>query len=172
MPLPPILSIAKRLAPFDLVLTRRVGHLTIASSIWRTPVPPTGWPTPIRPPLGIDRHLAAHLDHAFLDRLPRFAGLGDAEVVNRHVLRSGEAVVGLDSVETSVTPESPARRNASRIACARMRQHVEVVAALGDLLVEFDRRRVMAPAEDAREFLEFRIAPLGVFGGEFFRGQE
>ena len=44
VPLPPMFSIASRLRAFDLVVAGRAGDLLDASSIWRTPVAPTGWP--------------------------------------------------------------------------------------------------------------------------------
>src|SRR5262245_27201686 len=47
----------------------------------------------------IDRHLAAELDHALFDRLPRLAGFREPEVVDRHVLGRREAIVRLDALE-------------------------------------------------------------------------
>src|SRR5690606_9249877 len=47
----------------------------------------------------VDRMLAADLDPARLDRLPALTGLGDAEVIDRHVLARREAVVRLDAVD-------------------------------------------------------------------------
>src|SRR5579862_3223434 len=79
----------------------------------------------------IDRQLAAELDHAFLDRLPRLARLGDSEMIDRHVLRGREAVMRLDSRKTCGRRDLGAlERVDDRLA--RMRQHVSVVAALGN----------------------------------------
>src|SRR5690242_9520307 len=47
----------------------------------------------------VDRDRAVPFELAVLDRLPALAGFGDAEVVDGHVLRHGEAVVRLDAVE-------------------------------------------------------------------------
>jgi hypothetical protein len=48
---------------------------------------------------GVDRDRAVPLELAVLHRLPALPRLGDAEVVDGHVLRHGEAVVGLDPVQ-------------------------------------------------------------------------
>src|SRR5208283_2435320 len=108
----------------------------------------------------VNRQLAAELDHAFLDRLPRFARLGDPEMIDRHVLRGGEAVVRLDSRELADARDARAfERVDDRLP--RMRQHVSVVAAFCDLGVEFERRRVMYPSEDARDVGELLAVALG-----------
>ena len=62
------------------------------------------------------------------------------------------------------TPEMPARWKASRIAWRVCGRTYGIVAALGDLLVEFQRRGVMAPTEDARHIVEFEIVPLCILG--------
>src|SRR5579864_1464943 len=53
-----------------------------------------------------------------------------------------------------------------------MRQHVSVIFALGNLGVEFERRRMMAPSEDARQIVEPHSVPLRILGGELLRGKE
>src|SRR5215469_1319424 len=119
----------------------------------------------------IDRQLAAKLDHAFLDRLPRLARLGDAEVIDRHVLGGREAIVRLDSRQLGHRAEAGAfERVDDRLA--RVRQHVGVVAALQHLGVEFERRGVMAPTEDARNVAELLAVALGPRARELFRGEE
>src|SRR5512142_3434164 len=52
-----------------------------------------------QPAARVDRDRAVPFELAVLDRLPALAGFGDAEVVDGHVLRHGEAVVRLDAVE-------------------------------------------------------------------------
>src|SRR5208283_4692118 len=124
-----------------------------------------------QPAARINRQLAAELDHAFLDRLPRFARLGDPEMINRHVLRGGEAVVRLDSRQLADARNARAlERVDDRLA--RMRQYVSVVAAFGDLGVEFERRRVMAPSEDARDVGELLAVALCPRRRKFFRSEK
>src|ERR1019366_742405 len=53
-----------------------------------------------------------------------------------------------------------------------MRQHVGIVFALGDLGVEFDRRRVMAPSEDARKVFDLPAVALGPRGRKLLRREE
>src|ERR1700723_2325010 len=53
-----------------------------------------------------------------------------------------------------------------------MRQDVLIVAALGHLYIEFERRRMITPSEDAGDIGELLAVTFGPFGGVFFRGQE
>src|SRR5258707_4137043 len=85
------------LGALDLVITRSSGHLAIAIEHLAYAGAADGMSDADKPSAGIHRYLAAHLDRAFLNRLPRLARLGDAEVVDRHVLRGCEAIVGLDA---------------------------------------------------------------------------
>ena len=74
---------------------------------------------------------------------------GDPEMVDRHVLGDGEAVVRLDAVECAHVGDGGA---AERITdgVAHVREHVRVAAALLDLVEEADAGVAVAPAEDPR----------------------
>src|SRR5208282_2143597 len=139
----------KFLRTFDLVVARAMRDLPMAIEHLAHPGRAHRMARANQPAAWIDRQLAAELDHAFLDRFPRFARLGDSEMIDRHVLRRGEAVVRLDSRQLSHRPYPRALERVDN-RLPRMRQDVRVVAALCDLGVEFERRSVMAPPEDAR----------------------
>src|SRR2546422_610021 len=88
--------------------------------------------------------------------------------------RSGtddEAVVRFDGLN------APAIRHARALegvdnGLARVRQHVGVVLALFHFLRELDRRRVMPPAEQARNRIELLALLLCVLGRVLFRCEE
>src|SRR5216683_2167970 len=92
-------------------------------------------------------------------------------MIDRHVFRRREAIVRLDSRQVPRRAHSGARERVND-RLARMRQDVRVVFALGKLGVEFERRRMMAPSEDARQIVEPDSAPLRILGGELLRGEE
>src|ERR1039458_9148599 len=161
----------KFLRTLDLVLARAIGYLPIAiehlAHAGRADRMARAYQSAAR----IDRQLAAELDHAFLDRLPRFARLGDSKMIDRHVLGGGEAVVRLDSRELGDGRDAGALEGVENcLAC--MRQDVGVVPALGDLGVEFERRRVMAPSEDARNVGERLAVAFGPRARKFFRREK
>src|SRR4051812_41796174 len=82
----------------------------------------------------IDRELAVDGDDVLLDRLPRLARLGQAEVIDRHVFRGGETVVRLDAVELPAVLEARALvRIDDRLP--RVRQHVWLIFRLRDLRI-------------------------------------
>src|SRR5579864_5456206 len=87
----------KALGALDLVITRGSGHLAITIEHLTHAGAADRMSDADKPAAGIHRYLATHLDRAFLNRLPRLARLGDAEVVDRHVLGGRKAIVGLDT---------------------------------------------------------------------------
>ncbi len=105
-------------------------------------------PSPDQSAARVHRDPAADLQVAGLDRLPALAGRGDAEVVDRGVLAHREAVVRLDEVEV-VDPADA--RAAERVAdrVPDVRQHQRVVGAAGELLLQRQPDRAVAPAEHA-----------------------
>src|SRR5216683_38365 len=92
-------------------------------------------------------------------------------MIDRHVFRRREAIVRLDSRQVPRRAHSGARE-CVHDRLARMRQDVRVVFALGKLSVEFERGRMMAPSEDARQIVEPDSVPLRILGGELLRGEE
>ncbi len=73
----------------------------------------------MRPPLGLIGCLPPISIQPLLDRLPALAGLGDAEVVDGHVLARREAVVRLDAVDAVDVGDARAPPGVGDRACAR-----------------------------------------------------
>ena len=120
---------------------------------------------------GVDRQFGAELDDAVFHRLPRLSGIGQAEVVDRHVLRGGEAVVRFDAVHLPDVRQAGALQGVHD-GVPRVWQHVRVAAALGDLGVERDRRGVVAPAQNPGQSVQASAAAGGVLLGERFGCQK
>src|SRR5208282_2571253 len=87
----------KFLRIFDLIVAGAIGYLPMAIEHLPNAGRTDRMPRADQPAARIDRQLAAEFDHPFLDRLPRFARLGDSKMIDRHVLGGGEAVVRLDT---------------------------------------------------------------------------
>ena len=116
---------------------------------------------------GVDGQLATELDHALFNRLPRLSGLGQAKVVDRHILGGGEAVVGLDALDTPrIRQPGPLKGIDNRLA--GVGQDIWIVPALGDLGVKLDRRGMMAPAQQTRDTVYGQAVAVGIFFGEGF----
>src|SRR5579885_87288 len=161
----------ERLRVFDLIIAGLAGYLPPAIEHLAHSRRSDRMAGPDKPAGGIDRAFAAHLDYARLDRLPGLARLAQAEVIDRHVLGGGKAVVGFDCRELLDARDS--RPLESIEDClARMRQHVGIVLALGNLGVELDGRGVMAPSEDAWNVAELEVVSLGPLARIVLRGEE
>src|SRR5579872_10513 len=159
------------LRAFDLIIARRAGYLLMQIQHLAHAGASDRMSCADEAAARIDRQLAAHLDDAFLDRLPRFARLGYAEVIDCHVLGSREAIVRLDGVDLLDTGNTRAlERIDNRLT--RVRQDVLVLAALGHFHIELEWRRMMTPSEDAWNVGELLAVTLRPFGGEFLGREE
>ena len=96
---------------------------------------------------GVDRDRAVPLELAVLDRFPALAGFGDAEVIDGHVLRHREAVVGLDAVDAADVPDA---RAPERVGdhLADVREHVRLALAAVELGLQRQPGRAVPPAGD------------------------
>ena len=101
------------------------------------------------PPLGLIGSRPPTLDVAVLDGLPRLAGPGEPDVVDREVLARGEAVVHLDAVEV-VERDAGAGERVEHGA-AHVRHHVGVVGGAVELLLQAEADGAVAPALDAAD---------------------
>src|SRR5215472_2975391 len=119
----------------------------------------------------INGALAPQLDDAAFDCLPRFAGLGQSEMIDRHVFRGREAIVCFNSGELfhAGDPRTPERIE-NRLP--GMREHIRVVLALGNLRIEFEGSRVMSPAENPWNIAQALVVTSGPLAGELFRGEK
>ena len=115
----------------------------------RTPVRADGMAAADQPAARVDRQPPADLDLAVLDRLPRFAGSGQADVVDREVLARREAVVHLDAVEVVERDVGAVERVEDR--AANVRHDVRVVGGAVELLLQAKADGAMAPAVDAAD---------------------
>src|SRR5689334_13171933 len=95
----------------------------------------------------VDRDRAVAFELAVLDRLPALAGFGDAEVVDGHVLRHGEAVVRLDAVEHADVRYLGAPEGVGDDA-PDMREDVPLALAAVQLRLERQPGGAMSPAGD------------------------
>src|SRR5207302_8267472 len=93
----------------------------------------------------VDGKSSAEGDGAVFDRLPRFAGGRQAEVVDGHVLGGREAVVRLDALELPAVGET---RAAEGVGDGAPRVGQDIFVLLGELVVEEERRGGVAPAEN------------------------
>src|SRR5262245_33950204 len=84
---------------FHLIRARVAGHLQERVEELADAGRTHRVPRADQPAARVDRVLAVDLEPALFHGLPALAGLRDAEVVDRHVLGGGEAVVGLDAVD-------------------------------------------------------------------------
>ena len=115
VPEPPMLSVAKRARALDLIGAGLPGRLQVRVEQLAHAGGADGMAAADEPARRIDRQLAVERDDALLDRLPRLARRGQAEVIDGHVLGGREAVVGLDAVERPAVGDAGAAK-ASTIA--------------------------------------------------------
>src|SRR5688572_2010777 len=87
-----------RLGTLDLILARGAGHLLVRVEELAHAGAPDRVTRADEAAARVDRVLAADLEPALFDGLPAFTGLGDAEVVDGHVLAGREAIVRLDAL--------------------------------------------------------------------------
>jgi len=151
--LPPMLSVAMRLAPSIWQAPAKPDTCRAASRTIRTPVAPTGCPAPISPPLELIGMPPAALDAAVLDCAPALPRRRDAEVIDGHVLGRREAVVRLNAIDLRDVRNAGALEGVlDRVA--HMREHESAVGASAQLLFEAQVRGAMAPPRDARHGIE------------------
>src|SRR5271163_281524 len=73
--------------------------------------------------------------------------------------------MGFDTVDVERGLDPGARKGVDN-RLTGMRQHVGIVLALGDLRVEFHRRCMMAPTENARDLFKLEAVTAGMLRGE------
>src|SRR5262249_2703647 len=156
---------------FDLVLTSLMRDLSPTIQHLAYPGRSHRMTCTDQSPGRVDRAFSPELDHAAFDRLPRFAGLGQSEMIDGHVFRGREAIVRFNSRELfhARDPRAPERVE-NRLP--GMREHIGVVLALGNLRIEFEGRGVMAPAENPGYVAQALVVALGPLAGELFRGNK
>src|SRR4051812_36718077 len=125
----------KTLGVLDLVVAGRVGYLLVAVEHLAHPGGTDRVTGADQTAARVDRMLAVDLEPTFFHGLPALAGLGDAEVVDGHVLAGREAVVGLDALDAIHVGDAGALPGISHGA-AHVGQHVLGALALSDLVHE------------------------------------
>ena len=125
-------SVATVLRALDLVVAGLAGDLLVGIEHHPHPGRADRVADADQPAARVDRDPAADGERAVLDRLPRRAGPGDAEVVDRRVLGHREAVVRLDGVELVDVGDAGAREGVLD-GSAHVREHVRVVGRVREL---------------------------------------
>src|SRR6266851_2150088 len=92
-------------------------------------------------------------------------------MVNRHVLRSSEAVVRLNSVDVPYRADASACKGVQNGA-SRMREDIWTVVTLSDFLVELQIGGPLTPSENPRQVLQLASAKFGIRRRIFLRGQK
>src|SRR5271170_50765 len=108
----------------DLVVTRRVADLQGGINEHPDTGRPDGMATADQPAAGVDRQPPATGDVTVIDCLPRLAGRGEPDVVDREVLARREAVVHLEPVDVIEREPGPIEGILHR--CPQMWQDVGI----------------------------------------------
>ena len=100
----------------------------------------------MRPPLGLIGSRPPMLDLAVLDGLPRLAGSGQPDVVDREVLARREAVVHLERRDVVEGDPGAAQRVVD--GAAHVGHHVRVLGTAGQFLLQAQADRAVPPPVD------------------------
>ena len=155
---------AERLCALDLVVARPVADLLGGVEQHPNAGRADGMPAADQPAAGVDRQPTADLDLAVLDGLPRFAGTGQADVVDGEVLAGGEAVVHLEAVDVVEGDMGAVERVEHRPP--HMGHHVRIVRRAVELLLQAQADGAVAPAVDPADRPRIRVVAQVVVGDE------
>src|ERR1035437_6350687 len=143
----------------DLVAGGLPGHLQVAVKDHPHPGRPDRVADPDEAAARVDRKRPATGGDAAVDRVPAAPGLGQPEVVDGHVLRDREAVMGLDAVQgEDILDPGPGKGVGDR--AANMREDVVSMGAGIELVLQAQEGAAVTPARDPRDRSPKKSAPV------------